>query len=228
MAQESSPRCVIIGPLYRGEIPLEVNQAAGEMIICADGGYKAARAFGIVPDMIVGDMDSMDDQSQWPCPVLRLPREKDDTDMVACLKTARERGYRRFDILGATGGRADHFLGNIQCLADCAARGESAWLLDADNEITILSPGTYRFSKREGYYFSLLSYTPKVTDLTVTGTHWKLDHACLQSCHPLGVSNRVEEVAANVSFLTGQLIVIWSRAHAARGDADGGASCSMF
>lgn len=211
MTQTHPRRCIIIAPLYDGGFAEVVAKQPGDMIICADGGYQSAVAAGITPDLVVGDFDSMAEPTSFLCPAVRLPREKDDTDMVVCIREGRMRGYRHFDIAGAMGGRADHTLANLQCLADCAMRGEAARMLEERNEITILSPGSYTFRKRNGYFFSLLAYSPEVSGANLAGTAWLLDHATLSNRFPLGISNKIIGDQAALSFESGLLMVIQSK-----------------
>ena len=97
-------KCIIIAPLYRGEEREWLRREAGDMLICADGGYDAAAAHGLRPDLVVGDFDSMPEDHAQDEQILRLPRLKDDTDMVVCLQEGRRRGYRVFRIGGAWAG----------------------------------------------------------------------------------------------------------------------------
>ena len=75
------------------------------MIIAADGGYDHIKKAGIVPDIIIGDMDSLDDKSKTDVSCLhndieiyRLPVEKDDTDMLAAIRIGLDKGYKDFII----------------------------------------------------------------------------------------------------------------------------------
>ena len=80
--------------------------------------------------------------------------------MVVCLHEGRKRGYTEFILAGAIGGRFDHTLSCLQCAADCALRGERAWLVDGQNRATILAPGTHHLPKMPGRKLSLLAYSP--------------------------------------------------------------------
>ncbi|RBP98705.1 hypothetical protein CRD59_07695, partial [Bifidobacterium xylocopae] len=76
------------------------------------------------PDLIVGDFDS----SSSPPPqggsrIIRLPAEKDDTDMQAALKLGWEHGYRRVVIYGGLGGRIDHSIANVAAIRILAKHG---------------------------------------------------------------------------------------------------------
>lgn len=203
-------RCIIIAPLYRGEERAWLTPQPGDLMICADAGYRAAVAHGFQPDLTVGDFDSMPDVTPEG-EVLRLPVHKDDTDMVVCLKEGRARGYREFVIGGCLGGRFDHTIACLQCAADCAARGESAWLSDERNRVTVLAPGSYRFPAAVGCKLSLLAYSPEVHGVTLRGTLWELSNAVLTSRYPLGCSNEWTAEAAELSFTEGNLIVCISR-----------------
>ena len=144
------PRCIILTPLYAGEELPWIAPQPGDFLICADGGWACARQFGLTPQLVVGDFDSMPPAMRPDAPTLTLPTEKDDTDLVVCLHEGRKRGYTEFILAGAIGGRFDHTLSCLQCAADCALRGERAWLVDGQNRATILAPGTHHLPKMPG------------------------------------------------------------------------------
>lgn len=204
-------KCMIIAPLYRGEMWEWLEKKDGDLLICADGGYDMAVKHGLVPDLVIGDFDSMPYDHVRGCESIRLPVHKDDTDMVVCLEEGRRRGYTSFRIAGCLGGRLDHTISNLQCLYDCALRGEEAWMCDGQNMVTVLLPGRYTFPRREGYKFSLLSYTPQVKGVKLRGTVWELTDAELSNRYPLGVSNEIAGERAELSFEEGALIVLYSK-----------------
>jgi len=175
-------------------------------MLCADAGYRAAVKYGFKPDVTIGDFDSMPDADPEG-EVIRLPVYKDDTDMVVCLREGRARGFREFVIGGCLGGRFDHTIACLQCAADCAKRGESAWLCDLRNRVTVLAPGSYRIPAVEGCKISLLAYSPEVAGVTIRGTVWELTDAVLDNRYPLGCSNEWREEAAELSFRQGSLIL---------------------
>lgn len=200
-------RCIIIAPLYAGEEQAWLRRQPGDLVLCADGGYDAAVRYGIVPDLVIGDFDSMPESHVQGCEKRVLPVHKDDTDMVVCLEEGRRRGYREFVIAGALGGRLDHTLANVQCLIDCALRGEYAWLCDARNRITALTPGQYTFADEQpGSKLSLLAATEQVRGITLRGTEWELTDAELTQRYPLGVSNEVRG-EVSLSFKSGVLLL---------------------
>ena len=203
-------KCIIIAPLYRGEERDWLQREPGDMLICADGGYDAAVTQGMRPDLVVGDFDSMPEDHAQGEQILRLPVRKDDTDMVVCLREGRRRGYREFRIGGGLGGRIDHTVANLQCLSDCALRGEEAWLCDGHNRLTILAPGEHVLRRMPGRKLSLLAFTQKVTGVTLCGTAWELTEATLSSRYPLGVSNEFTGEKAALRFNEGLLLVAYA------------------
>lgn len=90
-----------------------------DLCIAADGGLDYLIQIGRTPDLVLGDMDSLQAQALTDSlQVKRLPIEKDDTDMLAAIKEGLAAGYEQFELYGALGGRLDHTLANIQCLLD--------------------------------------------------------------------------------------------------------------
>ena len=128
-------KCIIIAPLYQGEAKEYLQTDAGDMLICADGGYDAAIAHGLQPDLVIGDFDSMPFEHVQGCETIRLPVHKDDTDMVVCLEEGRRRGYTSFRIAGCLGGRLDHTIANLQTLSYIIERGGQAELCDGNQHI---------------------------------------------------------------------------------------------
>ncbi len=203
-------RCIIIAPLYAGEERNWLTPQKGDLFLCADGGYPAAMRCGFTPDLTVGDFDSMPDMPVAG-EVLRLPVHKDDTDLVACIREGRKRGYREFVAAGCLGGRFDHTLACLQCAADCAAHGESLWLCDGENRVTVLAPGAYVLPAMPGRKLSLLAFSPEVHGVNLRGALWELTDATLTYRWPLGCSDEWTAPAAHLSFAEGLLTVCFSR-----------------
>ena len=111
---------------------LRKRPEAGDLVIAADAGYRVCQQEGLVPDVILGDFDSMEapDAGEKVC---RLPVEKDDTDTLAAVKLGLERECTDFWIYGGTGGkRLDHTLANLQTLLYLRRRGARGFLYDND------------------------------------------------------------------------------------------------
>ena len=88
-----------------------------DLIIAADAGYLTAKEMGIVPDVLLGDFDTLGERNiPDGIECLRVPREKDDTDTQLAVRTAIERGAKEIVIIGGLGGRIDHTLSTLAIL----------------------------------------------------------------------------------------------------------------
>ena len=116
------------------------------------------------------------------------------------------------DIVGATGSRLDHVLGNIHLLVLPLQLGISACLIDARNKI-YLRKENFKIRKESqfGNYVSLLPFSDRVVGLTLTGFKYPLNHIILSSGNSLGISNEIVEEEAVVELNEGVLLVIESR-----------------
>ena len=99
--------------------------APEDTVIAADGGWRICREEGIVPDLLLGDFDSLHTVPDFGH-IRRVPVEKDDTDMMLAIKEGLARGETDFRLYGGVGGRTDHTIANLQGLLYLAERGCTA------------------------------------------------------------------------------------------------------
>jgi len=117
-----------------------------DYVIAADGGLVYLDEKGIKPDVAIGDFDSLGRTPQCEN-VIALPKEKDDTDTVAAVKFAIEKGCDEAVLYCAAGGEPDHTLANLSALrmlCDCGKRG---FMYDKERIITVISGETVNFSE---------------------------------------------------------------------------------
>ncbi len=180
-----------------------------DMVIAADGGLVHTQALGLSADIVIGDFDSL---GRVPTgdEVVRLPVEKDMTDIAAAIEAGRARGYHRFVLLGATGGRPDHTMANYQLLADLAARGEAGYLVDTDFSVAAISDGSaLTFDSGFTGTFSVFAVGGEAHGVSIAGAQYLLsDHTLTPTC-PLGVSNAFTGAEATVFVQEGTLLVMW-------------------
>ena len=192
-----------------GETELVPAPAAGDLVIAADGGAARLSSAGVTPDVILGDFDSLGHVPKADCPVFVLPVEKDETDTAAAISYGWERGYRRFCILGGTGGREDHTLANIAHLWSVAKRGGHA-TLEGDGFVrSVIVNDSLHFSPKKGKTVSVFSLTEESRGVTLEGLYYPLSDGALRADTPLGVSNSALGGEALVSVKEGALLVMW-------------------
>jgi len=185
-----------------------------DRLICVDSGAKYAAALGMVPHVIVGDMDSIDhsvlDGFRRQGVVIKdYPAEKDDTDTALGLAVALADSPDEIIILGATGTRFDHTLANVHLLRVALEHQVLARVINECNEISLVAPQQPAVVEgRPGDLFSLLPLTEKVTGVCVQGARWPLQDATFSIGNPYGVSNRLAVAIANISIASGLMLLI--------------------
>jgi thiamine pyrophosphokinase len=199
------PTCYLVGAgefTARGFAP-----EAGDCVIAADAGYRALAAIGVKPDLLVGDFDSLPERpADVPCRV--FPAEKDDTDLGLAIAEGWVRGYRTFALYGAGGGRADHFVANLQLLGGLSRHGAQARMVCETCDIYAVTDATLLLPVREkGTVVSVFCHGEQAVGVTLTGLRYPLDHALLTCDRPLGVSNEYTDAKAAVAVERGTLLV---------------------
>lgn len=189
---------------------IDRNYIDSAYVICADKGLALAEALGVKPDLILGDFDSLKFKPEGDN-VLTYPAEKDDTDLMLAVEIALEKGFVDFRIYGACGGRLDHMMGNIECLALLLKNGTIGEITGDNEHILLLAPGEHSVKRCDGFSMSLFSYSEKVSGLSISGTKYTTDKITLTKASTLGVSNEITEDYARISFESGTLMVIQSR-----------------
>ena len=181
-----------------------------DLVIAADAGYRTCRELGIVPDLLLGDFDSMEQPEDF-ANIHRSPVEKDDTDTMLAVKTGLEQGCGEFYLYGGTGGRRlDHTLANLQTLLYLRRRGARGYLYDNDFVWTVIENETIRLDKTvEWGLLSVFCLGDRARGVAETGVQYPLQGAELTAEFPLGVSNHILEPVAAVGVETGALAVGW-------------------
>lgn len=125
------PTCYVVGA---GDFtPRGFAPGPGDLVVAADGGYRALYSLGYTPDLLLGDFDSLGDVPlPADLPVLRFPVRKDDTDAGLALRHGLDLGFRDFALYGCAGGRVDHLLANFQSMARVSRLGATVRLAAPD------------------------------------------------------------------------------------------------
>ncbi len=189
---------------------LRERPQSGDLVLAADAGYEVCRREGIVPDLVLGDFDSME-QPKDAENVLRVPVEKDDTDTMLAVKTALENGCDTIYLYGGTGGkRLDHTLANLQTLLFIRRRGARGYLYDDDFVWTAVENESLTIRREvEWGLFSAFCLGDRAEGIDEVGFQYPLENASLTPEFPLGVSNHIVEETATITVRSGALIVGW-------------------
>lgn len=199
-----------------------------DLLIAADYGIQAAQMLHLVPDIVLGDFDSVDKtclesvMSNREIEVLKFPLEKDYTDSHLAVAVALEHGATEICMLGATGTRLDHVQANIGLLKTCLDAEVIAELVDEHNRIRMIKDNLKIYKKEQfGTYVSLVPYSDIVTGITISGFQYPLQNVIFSKYiyknvqddmgPSRGISNKIVDDTAEIKIQEGYLLVMESR-----------------
>jgi thiamine pyrophosphokinase len=194
-----------------GPSPLLLKECArsARFVVAADSGLDSCVAAGVVPDLVVGDMDSLSDPSLLngfaADRILLFPRDKDETDTEIGLRTLHERGWAAVTIAGGAGGRIDHLLG-VAGLFE-RDRPPVRWITGSE-DLTLVS-GEAEFLGWAGSTVSVFPVGDRAAGLHSEGLKWPLDGLELRRGF-CGISNVAETDRILVRVGFGKLLVVHS------------------
>ncbi|MCD6322970.1 MAG: thiamine diphosphokinase [Clostridiales bacterium] len=180
-----------------------------DYVVCADKGAKYAADYGIIPDLVVGDMDSVDEVSLSgidKSKILVSPKEKDYTDTHLAVVKALEKGADQITIICATGLRSDHTIANIRLLLFIESKGAVGKIIDDENIISLCT-GKLEFDNKVGTTVSLIALSDKVKGITLSGFKYPLNNCNADLSWTTGISNEIIAEKAIITVTSGNLLI---------------------
>lgn len=208
-------KAVIVGSGQVDDASL-FNEAKGALLISADGGLEALSRLRLTPDILLGDMDSVSEETlreyeEKGLSPMVFPLEKDLTDMALAAEEAVLRGARKIVFFGATSDeRLDHTLANIGLLRALSEKGIEAEIAAPSYRAAVYTKPFF-IRGEKGKTVSLLSLSDETVGVTLKGFYYPLHGAVLPFGASLGVSNLVTEDVAEVHFTRGALLAVINR-----------------
>lgn len=199
---------------------IEEGQRESLALVAADKGMEwFMRNREFTPDLAVGDFDSLSEEGEAymrslsDLEIIRLCPEKDDSDTQSAVNHIIEKGARDILIFGATGTRLDHVLANLGLLSMGKDKGVHISIADQWNYITLAESGTVlKRDSQFGKYVSFFTVGGDVDGLTLKGFKYPLNKYRLTVADSgLTVSNEIAEETAEITYDSGQLLMIMSR-----------------
>ena len=203
---------VILNGEVRGSASERAQASDSTLIIAADGGARNARRLGLSPDVIIGDLDSVEgdllaELQAAGCRIIRHSPHKDETDAELALLEAARLGATEVRILGALGGRFDHTLANILLLTMPALQGIRARIITHDAVIALVN-GEAEIVGAIGDTLSLLPLGGDAVGITTAGLEYPLRDETLRLGPARGVSNVLAAPVARVRVREGLLLAV--------------------
>ena len=187
--------------------------ADGDYILACDGGLHHCHSIGILPNYIIGDMDSVDEAilaEYQNVPIMRFIPEKDETDLELAIARACELKAESIVVLGGLGGRVDHQLANIHALAQAVRIGVRAEIWDEHTRIMLIKDHC-RIHRGDGYLVTMLPLTTEAAGITTEGLKFPLSSENLSVGYARGISNEITDDCARISLKSGLLLVIQTK-----------------
>jgi len=184
-------------------------------LIGADSGANCLYDYNIEPNLLVGDFDSIDKVAfdyfkKSKCIIDVYPTEKDFTDTEVAVRKALGMKPNEIVMLGCSGSRIDHLLGNIGMLKICLEYGVNACIKDENNDIRLIHTST-SLKGTVGQIFSLQSYGDEIVGLTIEGAKYPLNNYNLKIGESISISNEFATSEVNIEFKSGTLMIILSK-----------------
>lgn len=189
---------------------LDFKPTDDDLVIAADGGLSYLKEFGIAPDVVIGDFDSLGYVPKGKN-VIKLNTRKDDTDMLSAAKHGLSEGYGEIHIYCGTGGRIDHTVANIQLLTYLANNGAQGYLYDRDSVLTVIRNGEISFGEDMSGYVSVFSVSDVSREVYMENLKYELSNAVLTSDFPIGTSNEFIGKSGKIRVGDGTLLIVSPR-----------------
>ena len=207
----SSPTLIFIGgdpphPNVRQHLPTDAS------VIAADSGYAHAIAMGLVPNELVGDMDSitaidLTDARDSNILISQFPANKDLTETEIAIASAIARHSSHVTVVSGGGDRFDHVLGMVHSLSSCASTVDTTLLIGTARVSYVSYTREFLLDTQPREIVSLIPIGGDAT-VTTTGLQWELNNDTLQSFASRGVSNIATSNSVSISVTNGCLAVI--------------------
>jgi thiamine pyrophosphokinase len=198
------------------DVPTRVRAALDDLhadvVVAADSGVHLAQALGRSPNVVVGDMDSVDPERleqavHAGAELRRHPVDKESTDLELALEVVLADGVDAVTVVGSDAGRFDHLLGGVLTLAsarfarmriDAWLGGVHLWVVHDARQIV----------GRPGGIVSILPVGGPAQGVRTSGLRWPLYGELLEPGTSRGVSNEFLDEVAHVSVDDGRVVVV--------------------
>lgn len=204
--------------VVNGELELEYLESIASqyaIILCADGAANKLKGLEILPDIMVGDFDSVEPETldyfrKKSVEIVQLQPEKDFSDTHVAVELAMERGYQHIDIIGGFGGRWDHSIANFNLLYYGFENNCDLRLISEKNRARIYGRGTHNLPASRFYYWSCFAIFDDAT-VSIHNMKYPIEQKKILRGESIGLSNEFLETDGKLIIEKGSVIVIQSK-----------------
>ncbi|WP_154826450.1 thiamine diphosphokinase [Clostridium butyricum] len=185
---------------------------SGDLIIGADKGSEYLYDYEIMPNIILGDFDSISQEKlkkieEKQVEIIKFPPEKDYTDTEIAIMEAIKRGADTIYLFGGLGTRADHSLGNIGLLLTTKNKGARLLIVDDHNKM-YLADKNMSLNGSQGEIISFHALSDVVKGFEIRGAKYNLNSYDMHLLDPRAVCNEFIDTPINIKYESGELLII--------------------
>ena len=185
-----------------------------DFIIAANGGTRQVLKLGRLPDVVIGDLDSLDKKTKKKLErdkvaIISYPSDKDWTDTELGIKYAVKQGFKEIILTGFLGRRIDHLLANLLIMAGLIDKLDRLMIVEGKQEIYVIK-NRLEIKGKRGDLVSLIPLLGDCQGVRTTGLKYKLRNERLSWGKSRGVSNVMLGRKARIDLKKGRLLVIKS------------------
>ena len=180
--------------------------------VAVDGGYIHMKSLDLTPNVIIGDLDSIEENGineleDIGIKIIRFDVHKDETDLELVVEYLLDLDFEHINILGATGGRTDHFVGNLLLFSNPKYQKNKIKIW-TDKEEIYYCKNYQEIIGKKGDLVSLIPISDQVTAISTEGLDYPLIVESLFRWKSRGISNQMSTRKAKVRFDTGTLLCV--------------------
>ena len=184
-------------------------------ILCADGGLNHLMKINTIPNLVLGDLDSiskdaLDYIKANSINIERFPVMKDETDTHLAVNYLIQNKYSEITIVGGIGSRIDHTLGNIYLLKSLQHKNIKGTIINENNIIHLVDK-SIKIIKKPGYYTSIIPITSDGIDISISGFLYPLVNDHIDFGSTRGISNEINCDVGIITINKGEALIIESR-----------------
>ena len=184
-----------------------------DYIICSDGGANHTYKMNIVPDYIIGDLDSIEDNvikyyKSKNVKFNKFPTKKDETDTELSIWLANKLNAKKIDLIGALGGRIDHTIANMNLLYYIRNKNIIPKMISEKEEVYIAIEEEIIIDGNKGDTISIIPIKGDAKGITLKNLEYPLENGIMDFSRPLGISNIMTNSSCNIKVNEGSIIII--------------------
>lgn len=187
----------------------------GDSLIAVDGGLNHLLALTLIPNVLIGDMDSisqtaLDEQRKSGVTVIQYPVEKDETDFELALQYVYQKRPVQVNVFAGSGGRLDHTLTNLSLASSVRFSDPTITFWSDDGEMYFIHRSR-QVDGSAGDTVSLIPWGGEAVGVTTLGMQYSLNNETLYPDRSRGISNVMLTETVEVRIKSGRLLCIHQR-----------------